>query len=49
MKKTKSIATKILKKVVDKSLIADANATSCLVIHQPKPPAKLERYKKTNV
>lgn len=49
MKKTKDITTKILKKVVNKSLVADANATSCLVIHQPKPPEKLDRYKKTSV
>lgn len=49
MKKTKDFARKALKKVVEKSLVADVNRTSCSVIYQPKAPAKLENYKKTNV
>lgn len=49
MKNAKFLVTKILKKVVEKSLAADVNRTSCAVVYQPKVPVKLEKYKKTNV
>lgn len=47
--KKKNIAKVFLKKVVEKTLVADANRTSCAVIYQPKAPAKLDGFKKTNV
>ncbi len=49
MKKVKDITMKTFKKAVEKTLVADANRTSCSVIYQPKSPAKLEKYKKTSV
>ena len=49
MKKVKFLVSKSLKKVVETSLVADMNRTSCAVVYQPKVPAKLEKYKKTNV
>ena len=45
--KRKNIAEKVLKKVVEKALVADANRTSCAVVYQPKAPAKLDAFKKT--
>ncbi len=46
MTKTQEIVKKTLKKAVEKSLVADANRTSCSVIYQPKAPAKMEKFKK---
>ena len=48
MKKT-NFATKFLKQVVEKSLTADANSTSCVFVYQPKAPAKLDKFKKNRV
>ena len=42
MKNTKTLVSKALKKVVEKTLVDDANKTTCLIIHQPKPPAKID-------
>lgn len=47
--KKKNIAEKTFKKVIEKTLIADANRTSCAVVYQPKAPAKLDAFKKTKV
>ena len=47
MMKEKNIARKTLKKIIEKTLIADANRTSCSVVYQPKAPAKLDDFKKT--
>ena len=49
MMKKKNIGEKIFKKVVEKTLCADANRTSCAVVYQPKAPAKLDSFKKTKV
>ena len=43
----KNIMQGVLKKVIEKTLTADANSTSCAIIYQPKAPAKLEDFKKT--
>lgn len=48
MKKSESFATKVLKKAVEKTLVTDANRTSCTIIYQPKAPAKLDAFKKNN-
>lgn len=48
MKKAEIWATKVIKKVVENTLVADANRTSCAVIYQPKAPAKLEAFKKNS-
>lgn len=45
--KKKNVAEKVFKKIVEKTLVSDANRTSCAVIYQPKVPAKLEAFKKT--
>lgn len=45
--KKKNIAEKTFKKVIEKTLVADANRTSCAVVYQPKAPAKLDAFKKT--
>lgn len=44
--KKKNIIEKTFKKVIEKTLIADANRTSCAVVYQPKVPAKLDSFKK---
>ncbi len=46
MKKEKNILAKTFGKAVEKTLVADANRNSCLIIYQPKAPAKLENFKK---
>lgn len=45
--KKKNIAEKVFKKAIEKTLIADANRTSCSIVYQPKAPAKLDTFKKT--
>lgn len=45
--KKKGIVAKTLKKVIEKTLVADANRTSCAVVYQPKAPAKLDSFKKS--
>lgn len=47
--KKKNAIEKALKKVVEKTLVADANRTSCSVVYQPKAPTKLDSFKKTKV
>ena len=37
---------KTMKKAVEKTLVADANRTSCAIVYQPKVPAKMEKFKK---
>ncbi len=46
MKKTNSLTAKTIKRLVGKTLTADANRTSCAIVYQPKAPAKLESFKK---
>ena len=43
-----NLGIKILKKIVNNSLIFDANSTTCLYIHQPKVPADLKKFSKFN-
>lgn len=47
--KKKSILEKTFKKIIEKTLVADANRTSCSVVYQPKAPAKLNAFKKPKV
>ena len=47
--KKRNIAEKTFKKVIEKTLITDANRTSCAVVYQPKAPAKLDSFKKNKV
>lgn len=47
--KKKNVAEKVFKKIVEKTLVSDANRTSCAVIYQPKAPAKLDSFKKNKV
>lgn len=47
--KKKNIIEKAFKKVVEKTLVADANRTSCSVVYQPKAPAKLDSFKNKKV
>ncbi len=47
--KEKNISKKtahMITKVLDKMLRVEANSTSCIVIHQPKAPESLERFRK---
>lgn len=46
--KMKSIAEMTLKNIIKRTLVADANRTSCSVVYQPKAPAKLDAFKKSN-
>lgn len=47
--KKKDILEKTFKKIIEKTLVADANRTSCAIVYQPKAPAKLDAFKKTKV
>lgn len=49
MMNKKSVVEKTFKRVVEKTLVRDANRTSCAVVYQPKAPAKLDTFKKTKV
>lgn len=44
----RSIIERSFKKMVEKTLVADANRTSCAIVYQPKAPAKLDTFKKAN-
>lgn len=44
----RSIIERSFKKMVKKALVADANRASCAIVYQPKAPAKLDTFKKTN-
>lgn len=46
MTKAKDFMKKTMKKAVEKTLVADANRTSCAIVYQPKVPAKMEKFKK---
>lgn len=46
MKSQKNIFAKVMKTAVEKSIIRDANSTSCIVYHQPKAPASLKAFSK---
>ena len=46
MKSQKNLFTKAIKTVVEKSIIRDANSTSCMIYHQPKTPAELNKFSK---
>lgn len=47
--KKKNILEKTFKKAIEKTLVADANRTSCAIVYQPKAPAKLDAFKKNKV
>lgn len=44
--KKKDFARKTFKKIVEKTLVADANRASCAIVYQPKVPKGLESFKK---
>lgn len=46
MKSQKKIFEKAIKAVVHKSIVLDANSTSCMIYHQPKAPAALKDFSK---
>lgn len=46
MKSQKNLFTKAIKTVVEKSIIRDANSTSCMIYHQPKAPTALKKFSK---
>ena len=35
----------LVKKVADYMLYADANSTTCMLMHQPKAPGRLDEFK----
>lgn len=45
-KENKENAAKLLKKMVNKSLIADSDYITCLFIYQPKVPKELKKFSK---
>lgn len=47
MAKMKDSLLNAVKAAAEKSLKRDANSTTCYSIYQPKAPAGLERFKKT--
>lgn len=44
--KLQNKTSKIMKSIVEKTLKADANSTSCIIYHQPKAPADLKKFSK---
>ncbi|MCM1284712.1 MAG: cyclic lactone autoinducer peptide [Acetobacter sp.] len=46
MKSQKKIFTKVMKTVVEKSLVREANSTSCMIYYQPKAPVSLKKFSK---
>ncbi len=48
MFKTQKVIAGVVKKVAEVALTRDANSTTCTAIYQPKVPAKLDNFKKTN-
>lgn len=46
MKSQKNDYSKIIKKVVENSLFANANSTSCIMLYQPKVPDALKNFSK---
>lgn len=44
--KKKKSAAKAIASILDSTLKADANSTSCYVLYQPSVPEKLSQYKK---
>lgn len=46
MKSDKFFSNKV-KKVVEKFVRVDANSTTCILVYQPKAPAALKKYSKT--
>jgi hypothetical protein len=44
----KKIGVKVIKKMVDNSLILDTYNTTCISIYQPKTPKELKRFSKIN-
>lgn len=46
MKSQKKIIANTIKRAIDKSIIFDANSTSCMIYHQPKAPAALKKFSK---
>ena len=48
MDKNKKLFAEVAKNMAEKALIRDANRTTYAAIYQPKTPAGLERFKKTD-
>ena len=44
--KAKKKLAKAVKATMDSFLTVDANSASCIIMHQPKAPKGLERFKK---
>ena len=47
MKGSKNKPAKLMAKALNGVLRADANSTSCFIVHQPKAPKSLERFRKS--
>lgn len=45
-KKSTNLLEKSMSKVLDATLRVNANSTSCMLIHEPKAPKGLEKFKK---
>lgn len=45
-RKETNIAAKAVTAVLNKFLKLEANSTSCIVVHQPKMPADLKKFRK---
>lgn len=48
MKAQNKIYTKIIKSIAEKTLIRDANSTTCIAVYQPKTPTSLKKFSKIN-
>lgn len=46
MNKQTNFCTKIIKTLIEKSIMSDANSTTCMVVYQPKVPAMLKKFSK---
>lgn len=49
METTKKIMLKLVEKVAKRTLVHNANSTTCFTIYQPRTPKSLERFKSKNI
>lgn len=45
MKTTQKLILKLVDKVAKRTLVHNANSTTCFTIYQPRPPKSLEQFK----
>lgn len=47
--KIKNAVANVTKQILDRTLRVEANSTACIVMHQPKAPEQLSRFKNEKI